>query len=232
MLVPLCAPARSAPVMLPAHVETWVQTTPRPVPDPDVALFLHGPEAGPADVNIVWRADLEWQEGEKRIRLLETEKKLAVDVVGLVPPTSMEALPLPVWQVKAWLRQSERDHLSAEFADVEGEKPPDDRRRDARGRPCLRWRGPDDNRTEVIQANEIQDKIKPGDTIVVPCSYGGVDEYPAGTRQTGARSRTWRTIAHGARSGGRCSGFTATAPCINSPWPLGRRCRNHYQQGL
>ncbi|MFL5341197.1 MAG: type I-U CRISPR-associated helicase/endonuclease Cas3, partial [Gemmataceae bacterium] len=172
-LAPLCAPALSAPVMLPAHVDTWVQTTPTPVPDADVALFLHGPEAGPADVNVVWRADLEWGEDEKRINLLESKPELAADVVGLVPPTSMEALPLPVWHVKAWLRQGEREGAPAEFTDVEGEKPPEEQRRAARGRPCLRWQGPDDEDTRVIRAADI----RPGDTIVVPCSYGGADEF-------------------------------------------------------
>jgi CRISPR-associated endonuclease/helicase Cas3 len=172
-LTALCTPARSAPVMLPAHVETWVQTTPTPVPDADVALFLHGPEAGPADVNLVWRADLECEEGEKRISLLESNPMLAADVVALVPPTSMEALPLPVWHVKAWLRQGERGRPPAEFADVEGEQRSEEGRRGPRGWPCLRWRGPDDDDTTVIRADDIQ----PGDTVIVPCSYGGADEF-------------------------------------------------------
>src|SRR5207253_8338556 len=56
----LCGPSMSqhAPVMLPAHVDIWCQTSPTPAPDPDVALFLHGPKSGPAEVQIVWRADL------------------------------------------------------------------------------------------------------------------------------------------------------------------------------
>lgn len=40
----LLAPSASlnAPVMLPAYLDFWCQTAPRPAPDPDVSLFLHG----------------------------------------------------------------------------------------------------------------------------------------------------------------------------------------------
>ena len=57
-LAPLCAPFVCAPVMMPAHVDDWVQTTVAPEPDPEPALFLHGPRSGPADVSVVWRADV------------------------------------------------------------------------------------------------------------------------------------------------------------------------------
>ena len=44
--------------MLPAYVDFWCQTVTDPVPDPDVALFLHGPQRGEPDVQVCWRADL------------------------------------------------------------------------------------------------------------------------------------------------------------------------------
>jgi hypothetical protein len=31
-------------VLFPAHLDCWVQTHPVPTPDPDPALFLHGPK--------------------------------------------------------------------------------------------------------------------------------------------------------------------------------------------
>ena len=38
----LCCPRKSAPVLLPAHVDTWVQTSPAPEPDPDAKADRSG----------------------------------------------------------------------------------------------------------------------------------------------------------------------------------------------
>ncbi|MBA2303409.1 MAG: type I-U CRISPR-associated helicase/endonuclease Cas3, partial [Acidobacteria bacterium] len=53
----LLAERAHAPVMFPAYADAWSQTNPTPSPDPDVALFLHGPARGEPDVNVCWRAD-------------------------------------------------------------------------------------------------------------------------------------------------------------------------------
>ena len=44
-----------APTLLPAYLDLWAQTSPPPSQLPDVSLWLHGPSAGPADVQVVWR---------------------------------------------------------------------------------------------------------------------------------------------------------------------------------
>jgi CRISPR-associated endonuclease/helicase Cas3 len=165
-LAPLCAEQLSAPVMLPAHVDTWVQTSLDPVPDPDITLFLHGPRSGPADVNVVWRADLTGD-------LLRDAPAAVNDVVSLVPPTSMEALPLPVWVVKRWLK----NQAEAGVADVEGidsERGAERSSSSRRCKPFLRWCGPEDEDTKVFTD---LDMIHPGDTIVVPAEYRGADEF-------------------------------------------------------
>src|SRR5207248_9358402 len=46
------------PVLLPAYADLWSHTSPIPNADPEVALFLHGPDRSPASVQIVWRADI------------------------------------------------------------------------------------------------------------------------------------------------------------------------------
>ncbi len=46
----LVAPKEHAPVLLPAYLDLWMQTSPSPAVVPDVSLWLHGPKSGPADV--------------------------------------------------------------------------------------------------------------------------------------------------------------------------------------
>ena len=72
-----------APVMLPAYVDFWCQTSPRPAPDPDVSLFVHGERRCEADVQVCWRGDLV-DDGN-----MNPEEHWC-DVVALLPPTSGE----------------------------------------------------------------------------------------------------------------------------------------------
>lgn len=161
----LLAPRASAPVMLPAYVDAWTQTSPAPGADPEVSLFLHGPHSGPADVQIVWRADLEEN---------DLHTNLAHDVVSACPPSSLEAVSVPFAAARRWLAAAE----ASEVADVEGAADASRAlsRSDERprvGRPALRWRGANDPQTK----RTWPDDLRPGDFIVVPASYGGCDGY-------------------------------------------------------
>lgn len=159
---PVAAPVH-APVMFPAHLDLWTQTSPEPVPGPDVAPFLHGPDAlGAADVQVVWRADLDPSPDDQDW----------VGVVAVAPPRSREALPLPFAAALGWLGEN-----APEVADQEGTgggaEPP-------RGiRPVLCWRGP-----EASFVAQSADDIRPGDTLVVPATYGGLDAFGWDPRST------------------------------------------------
>ncbi len=52
----MLSPAPDAAVLLPAHLDALCQTSPRPVPSPDVGFFIHGPMRDMAEVNVCWRA--------------------------------------------------------------------------------------------------------------------------------------------------------------------------------
>ncbi len=152
----LTMPRRSAPVLLPAHVDLLCQTSPEPALSPEPSLFLHGPETGPADVQVIWRQDL------------GGDSSLWANIVSVCPPSSAEAVSIPVWAVRKWL--SEQD--APELADVEGAAAGDNPTGPASERPILEWRGPD----ESAILNGTGD-IRPGMTVVVPGSYGGYDRW-------------------------------------------------------
>jgi len=158
----LLAPRPDAPVLMPAYLDLWMQTAPAPTVLPDVALWLHGPESGPADVQVVWRADVDEEDLAAALRDDGARERLTA-VVGAVSPSSLEAMSLPFVTAKRWLMGE--DALEG-LADVE-RTPSDERDRGNRGRPAFRWAG---DESAVADASNL----RPGATIVVPASRGGI----------------------------------------------------------
>lgn len=164
----LLASRESAPVLLLSHLDRWVQTSPIPSADPEVSPFLHGCERGAPEVQVVWRADL------AGIALAKDET-LVRAILEAVPPSTLEALPLPVWAVRSWLAAiaARGDDSSptgvSDLADVEGGLNGPDAVETAGFAPAVLWRGED---TIIARAASA---IRPGDTVVVPSTYGGLD---------------------------------------------------------
>lgn len=162
-LMKLLAPKPNAPTLLPAYLDLWAQTSPPPSQIPDVSLWLHGPSAGPADVQVIWRADLTEEV------LAQGNLDLAAAIVSALRPSSLEALSLPYAVAKAWLAgRPVRD-----LGDTEGSDLQVDEQDDAPGRLALRWQG---EGSEIVAATSLHGEpaLKPGDTLVVPASYGGI----------------------------------------------------------
>jgi CRISPR-associated endonuclease/helicase Cas3 len=157
-------PGKSAPVLLPAHLDAWVQTKPRPLYDPLVEVFLHGQSAGEPDVQVIWRADLDG-----------FDANAWADVVSLCPPVAAEAMQVPISAFRRWYEQKDQDK---EDSDIEGAgvNAEEDRKRAALGIPrnirchALTWKG---NESELVRSGA---DIRPGSTIVLPASVGGIDE--------------------------------------------------------
>ena len=146
-----------APTVFPSHLDSWVQTNPQPHADPDPAPFLHGKDAlEAADVQIIWRADLN-----------EADLEDWVTIVALCPPLTREALPIPINAARDWLTNQ---MPVVEVADVEGKSDAGEEK--GPFRPTLRWAGPD--KSELLE-KAVQ--IRPGDTLIVPATYGGADEF-------------------------------------------------------
>lgn len=157
----LLAPKADAPVLLPAHLDLLSQTSPIPTTDPEVALYLHGPGRTADSVAVVWRRDVdpEFSEGTYQLMLL-------------VPPRTAEAIELPVWVVRRWLTE-ERPEMGG-LADVPALEPEEKESpwRSKQERKVFRWTSKEDSSAWIPPK-----EIRPGDTVVVPAVYGGVDEY-------------------------------------------------------
>lgn len=143
----------SAPLLLDTHIESWVQTNPEPIVQPDVAPFLHGMDVWESsDVSILWRWDR------------------SPEVLRLVPPRPAEYLQVPVGAVKSWLSGRPDEVPVADVGNAGAQ---------TEGRPgvegagdWVRWRG-FGTAPESIPVAEI----RPGDVLVVDPRRGGVSSH-------------------------------------------------------
>jgi CRISPR-associated endonuclease/helicase Cas3 len=165
-----------APVMLPAHVDCWVQTHPEPVPTPDVSVFLHGPGRASSDVQVCWRADID----------LDTEsvQDASMDVLAHCPPSAAESLAVPVWTIRQWI--DGRESQARAVSDVEGvpgepQEGEVDKSRHPGARRVIRWRGR--NEAEIITDSQA---VRPGDVIVIPAKEKGWESLGDLPRSTDA----------------------------------------------
>jgi CRISPR-associated endonuclease/helicase Cas3 len=209
-LVRLNAPAPDAPVMLPAHVDRWAQTSPEPQPSPEVGLFLRGPGQRTTDVQVCWRADLELGGGDGLTN--------AVECLSLCPPSSSECLAVPIGTLRSWLRS---EGTTDESSDVEGLGPAADassRRPPETGtveplRQVVRWRG----RTEsTILADP--DELHPGDVVVVPTSadcWVGLGDVPVDPEQPPSSL----DVGDRAHRTARAKGLLRLHPRLIEAWP-------------
>jgi CRISPR-associated endonuclease/helicase Cas3 len=150
----LTMPRQSAPVLMPAHLDLLCQTSPEPALSPEPAVFLHGTETGPDDVQVVWRQDL------------AEDTNIWADIAAMCPPSAAEAISLPVWAVRQWLARED----APDVADIEGLRSQTSNGASVQ-RPVLQWR------TDESRVLEHLSEIRPGMTIVVPSAFGGCDEW-------------------------------------------------------
>jgi CRISPR-associated endonuclease/helicase Cas3 len=153
---------KSAPTLMPAHLDFFAQTNPNPAPDPDPAIFLHGPKTEPEGVGIVWRADL-----SENITLWS-------ETLSLVPPASSEALSLPIYAAKQWLAGETIESV----VDLDGTALPES---DSRMVGLLRhrgliWKGKKKNPVRLENKDDLA-HLKPGSVLIVHADAGGVDEF-------------------------------------------------------
>ena len=133
------APSSNAPVLFPAHLDCWVQTSPIPMPDPDPAPFLHGTNKAASDVQVVFRSDL----GSDHLKW--------ADIVALCPPSSSEAVPVRIGVFRNWLAEKP---IIDNSGDVEGESEEMSEDGDSFLPAALLWRGPENSRV-ISDAGDV-----------------------------------------------------------------------------
>jgi len=156
-LQPLLAPRSNAPALQREFIDRLSRTSRPPTDEPDVSLFLHGPDAS-REVQIVWRADLE-----------RPARRIWSEQVAACPPSTLEAVAVPIWEARRWLQGLQ---LHAQLDDLAPSPEPDTERSGRRGRRVLRWRGTAES-SELVDAT----RIRAGDALVVPATDGGCDRW-------------------------------------------------------
>lgn len=196
-------PALDAPVMLPAHVDCWVQTSPAPQPEPDVALFLHGPKRGTPDVQICWRRDLNPEGSDDQL----------LEAVSLCPPTSAECMAVPLPTFLRWLSggtdatdESDVEGAAATVAEEANRGP------ERESGKVLRWRGPDES-----QLTSDPEEIGPGDTLVLTATAGGSEVF--GHIPDHQASQPISDWAEPAFRRARATALLRLNPSIMASWP-------------
>jgi len=215
LLKKLSPPAPDAPVMLPAHLDLWCQTAPIPDPDPDVSLFLHGPQRGVPTVSVCWRADL------------GGDPKLWAGIVSLLPPSSPECMPVPLHLVKKWIK-IEAPGRDEDCGDLEHAAGAADGGADQAASPSdqrfvLPWRGSHEQTRATNDANDL----RPGDVVVVPTQGGGWSvlghvpdlEEPDSSKPDGLRAARVADCAEQANLIARRKLALRLTPSLVESWP-------------
>lgn len=170
----LMAPRSTGPILTRSHLDRLVRTSPRPDADVDIDAFLHGLGRRPdPDVEVVWRKDVSAETLRTIASGDDVEARLEEfsDLISAIPPTPDEAVSVPILQVKEWL---DRGRPSAQATPREVvltdlEAPASEGAEPQHLRPCLVWR---DGRCFVTTSGS---DLQPGDTVIVPSSYGGLE---------------------------------------------------------
>jgi CRISPR-associated endonuclease/helicase Cas3 len=129
-------------------LDTLVQTSPRPVPEPAVSFFLHGCEPTDVDVQVVIRSDL------------SQDIDQWAGIAKLCPPTSAEALPVRLWIFREWMAGEKSPPVDA---DTEGAIKHAPSRSEDETHVVL-W---NDGEPELVWSPA---KIYPGAMVIIPAS--------------------------------------------------------------
>jgi CRISPR-associated endonuclease/helicase Cas3 len=149
-----------APVALGSQLAAWARTSPVPVPDQDVAPFLHGIEHSGASVQVCWRA------------VQSDDAETWADELKSAPVGAHETVSIALGEMRRFLS----GRSVATGSDVEGADPDDEVGAELDDPfeeriPVKAWVVP-----PAGTVSRCTDRLlRPGVTVVVPASAGGHD---------------------------------------------------------
>ncbi|MEV4505484.1 type I-G CRISPR-associated helicase/endonuclease Cas3g [Streptomyces klenkii] len=163
----LNVPAPRIPLVHRTLIDSWTRTGPAPIPDQPPAPFLHGLNTAPADVQVLWRADLtlnadsgpDWDQWAARM--------------GQIPPHPAETVALPAQHVRRFLTRQPAGETVNDVEGLPATNEPDTSKKPIGMAPALRY---DEVDHQWVPATEPA-HIRPGSTIALPSTYGGHDAY-------------------------------------------------------
>ncbi len=153
------------PLLLPAHLEAWSRTAPAPSNDSPIEAYLHGLDAGPAGVSLVWRDGLRADGGLVSVQA-------ATSQLTDLPPRSTETVEVPLSAVLRWLSGLKPAPVSDWDADDDWDDVAFD---DTVTEQVLAHRS--DSEGQMLWRPVPPSQVRPGDVLVVPAELGGLDEF-------------------------------------------------------
>jgi CRISPR-associated endonuclease/helicase Cas3 len=148
------------PVLLPAHLDAWAQTSLPIHPDPEVSLWLHGPARPSADVQIVWR-DL-----GQLVQQNSLAESTVSEYLEAIRPSTLEAITVPIATARRWLAgEDPQPYADTTAAIFEDDRPS----REPPRLPIDAWCWDGERASKV-------EELRPGQVIVVDCAAGGLQD--------------------------------------------------------
>jgi CRISPR-associated endonuclease/helicase Cas3 len=147
----LLAPSFDAPILLPAHLDLLCQTSPRPHPDPDISIFLHGKGRSTAEVRVAFRCDLDPEHPDDW-----------PEIMSLCRPVAGEMFSVPLHRFRAWLEDPESSDTTGDVKGSLDESEPSDSTR-TRPPKFLLYRG-----REKSAVSNNPGEIFPDSIIILP----------------------------------------------------------------
>lgn len=192
-------PPHPVPVLFPATMDSWVQTSPTPLVDPPVAEYLHGFDGPSTDVSVTWRSGILDRSGA-----VDELRPEAAVLLAVLPPRAEEQVQLPFIAVRQWLTGGRDVHIGDLETPWYWDDPDPGGSRHRSVLAMRRSQDPGDKkRPEESWTSIGPDQIGPGDNLVVPVEYGGLDRFGWDPSATGlavdlGEAAPWKAaIEHG-----------------------------------